>query len=294
MVILDCIHQNLFYNSQVVDNMKEITGIPDILVSANGSMIFEENIFIAAPNKPYVLIYNINSQKITIHKIKGANTGFCCIEKVSDKIVLGGMQSCELIIWNVSNNSTHIIRTFPEGWSTDEEICFWNIVELENNAYIFPRKNSMILKLSVENISLTATSKVFPFSIKNRKSTFFNHPNHFLFVKKMPNNKIFVQDANNHGLSEFFSDGTFRWLPVTLTEENELRAFKDNFSNLGKNLPWGIYETKYYSVRRLISYVRQKVHDTELQKKAFLCIAKNLDGTAGQKIHDFIMDISNK
>lgn len=289
MVIISCDKRELFYNREIVNELKTITGIPDILVSVNGSSLIEESIYITAPNKPCILEYNIEDEIIRIHRISGASGGFCCMEKVGDKIVLGSMDRCELVIWNPAVNTSTVIREFPKGWNTEEDICFWDIVEIGGDAYIFPRKNDMILKLSVEKLSLISLKKEFPFSITERKSNFFNHPNHFLLVNKLKNGKILVQDANRHGLSEFKEDGSFEWKPVVLTKEEELGIFRARFSKLGANLPWGIYETKYYTVRRLIEYIRQGMHDKSRQRKAFSDVAENLDGTAGREIHGFIM-----
>ncbi|MCI8713485.1 MAG: hypothetical protein HFH23_14715 [Ruminococcus sp.] len=288
MVILNCSDGSLGYNTAIVKKLKEITCLSDIFVLANGSRLINDSIYFAAPNKPYLLEFDLKIQKSKIHRIPGTERGFCCLEKVSDKIILGSLGGCELIVWNFANGTSRIITDFPLSWNRDEKICFWDIVESEGNAYIFPRKNPMILKLSLDDLSVVPLEREFPFSIQNRKDDFFNHPEHFLFVKKLLNGTIVVQDANRHGLSKFCRDGSFKWSKIALTEEDELKAFRDSFSRQGSNLPWGICETKYHSVRCLISYVRRKYHDEERQKKAFLCVAENLDGTTGQKIHAFI------
>lgn len=289
MAVLHCDKETLHYNGTVVDELKEITGIPKVLATANGSRLIGESIYIAAPNKPYILEYNIKSQQTIIHKIHGAVSGFCCLEHVSGKIVLGSMNRCELFVWKPFSEKTAIITDFPKEWKKDEKICFWDILELDGDAYIFPRTNPMILKLSLNDLTLVPLENTFPFSIEKRKSPFFNHPNHFLMVKKLIDGSIVVQDANRHGLSEFYTDGTFKWTQVSLSEPEELQILGKRFSKISENLPWGIYETRYYSVRRFISYVRQKLHDKERQKRAFSSAAVNLDGTAGEKIHEYIM-----
>ncbi len=294
LVILNCASGDLIYNAGVVDELREITGIPDILVSANGSRLIGDSIYLAAPNKPYILEYDLRSLRSRIHKVPGSQTGFCCMEQVLNKIVLGSLDGCEIVVWDPQRGASRIIREFPRGWNKEEEICFWDIVELKGNAYIFPRKSPMILKLSIKDFILTAVEKDFPFSTENRKSPFYNHPDHFLMVKKLINGNVAVQDANRHGLSKFLTDGTFEWKQVALTEKDELKAFGDSFSKQGGNLPWGIYESKYYSVRRLILYVCQKLHNEDRQKEAFSCVAANLDGTAGQKIYTFISEVSEK
>lgn len=287
MVVLSCADEKLYYNKYIVNELKELTGIADILVSANGSRMYGDSIWLAAPKNPYLLEYNVNTQKTKVYKIPGTECGFCCIERVGDKIILGSMEGCELIVWDQLHNTSEVIRQFPKGWNTKEEICFWNIVELQGDAYIFPRKNQMVLKLSLADLTLAPLKEDFPFSIENRQGSFYNHPDHFLMVKKLLNGKVIVQDANRHGLSEFSEDGTFAWKAVALTEEDELKALGQSFARQGDNLPWGIYETKHYSVRRLIAYVRKKMHDSGKQKDAFSYSAANLDGTAGQKIYAF-------
>ncbi|MCI9217438.1 hypothetical protein AALA78_00460 [Lachnospiraceae bacterium 42-17] len=289
MVILSCEEARLYYNKELVDELKKITGIPDVLAVANGSRLIGESLYIAAPNKPCLLEYNIKTQESIIHKIPGTVSGFCCIEKVSDKIVLGSVGRCELIIWEPLSGKTDIINNFPKGWKVDEKICFWDIVELGGDAYIFPRKNPMILRLSMNDLTLSPLKSAFPFSIEERKGEFFNHPDHFLMVKKLRDGSVMVQDANRHGLSEFFPDGSFKWKQVSVDESQELKILGERFTKVGENLPWGLYETRYYSIRRFISYVRKKLHDKERQKEAFLSAAANLDGTAGQKIYEFIM-----
>lgn len=80
----------------------------------------------------------------------------------------------------------------------------------------------------------------------------------------------------------------FKQKKVALTEEQQLVAMEQCFARQGANLPWGIYETKHYSINRIITYVRKKMHDYDKQKKAFESAAVNLDGTAGEKIYSFI------
>lgn len=289
MVVLHCDGENLSYNASVVHEMKELTEIPDILVSANGSRLIGESIYITAPNKPYLLEYNIRTEEITIHKIPGTEDGICCMEKVSDRFVFGCMNKCELVVWDPVSENSDVIVDFPEKWGVDDDICFWDIIELEGEAYIFPRKSPMILKLSVDKLTIEPLKEEFPFSIEKRKSAFFNHPNHFLLVKKLSDNNVLVQDANRHGISKFFTDGSFRWHPVELSKDDNLRTFGEKFTRLRGNLPWGIYETRDNSIRYLIWYVQRKMHDAERQKDAFADAAVHLDGTAGQTIHDFIM-----
>ncbi|WP_251392336.1 hypothetical protein [Mediterraneibacter agrestimuris] len=289
MAVLHCDKKTLYYNGSLVDELKEITGIPNVLATANGSRLIGASIYIAAPNKPYVLEYNIKSNKNIIHKIHGAFSGFCCLENVSGKLVLGCMNRCELFVWDPFSEEASVIMDFPKEWKMDEKLCFWDILEKDGDAYIFPRTSPMILKLTLNNLTLAPLENAFPFSVEKRKNAFFNHPNHFLMVKKLIDGSIVVQDANRHGLSEFYTDGTFKWTKVSLNEEEELQIFGKMFSKLGENLPWGIYETRYYSVRRFISYVRQNLHDKERQKEAFSDAAVNLDGTAGEKIHEYIM-----
>lgn len=288
MVTLDCADNRLDYDKTVVDALREITKIPDILVSANATCLSGESIYLAAPNKPYLLKWNLLFQTVQIYEIQGTTSGFCCIEMVDNKMIMGSMEGCELIVWDSIKNTSEVIRDFPKEWNTQEDICFWDIVELHGQVYVFPRKNTMVLRLSLSDLSIMPVEKDFPFSIENRQDIFHNHPNHFLMVKKLYNGKVIVQDANRHGVSQFFEDGTFLWKNVTLTEKEETSAFEQYFARQGKNLPWGIYETKNCSVRRLISYIRLGMHNEEKQKAEFLNAAKNLDGSAGQKIYEFI------
>lgn len=290
MVVLSCADGTLYYNKKIVDELRKLFSYKGALVTANSSRLKDESLYLAMPNKPYLVKYDLQSKSTEIHKISGTERGFCCMEIIGDKIVLGSKQGCEIVIWDSSRNTSEVIRQFPEGWNTQEEICFLDIVELQGDAYIFPRKNPMVLKLSMSEMTLTPLEKEFPFSLENRRGAFYNHPNHFLMVMKLPNGKVIVQDANRHGISEFSKDGTFAWKKVALTERDELKALGQSFARQGKNLPWGIYEAKHYSVRRMISYVRQNMHDSGKQKEAFSHAAMNLDGSAGQKIYAFIAE----
>ncbi len=288
MVILHCDEEKLCDNRLVIDELKKITEIPDVLVESNGSQLIGEKLYIAVPDKPYVLEYNVKTQENRRHKIQGASVGFCCLEKVSDKIILGSMTGSELFVWEPLTGKTESIKDFPEGWKTDGSPCFGDILELGGDAYIFPRTNRGILRLSMKDLTLTILEKDFPFFPEEREGAFFTHADYFPMVTKLVDGSVVVQDANGQGLSEFYADGSFEWKQVCLSEQEELLILGKLFSKIGKNLPWGIYETRYSSVRRFISYIRQDLHDKELQKQAFSDVAVNLDGTAGKKIHEFM------
>ena len=69
-----------------------------------------------------------------------------------------------------------------------------------------------------------------------------------------------------------------------------MNLLPDGFTEISEQLRYGCMEDVFNSLPGLLSgKIRGAQHDVKRQKMAYNAIAANNDGTAGQKIYDYVM-----
>ncbi|MCI5881769.1 MAG: hypothetical protein MRZ85_07705 [Clostridium sp.] len=290
LVKMSCTDYSVQYLEEPVNRMKKENDGRQMFCMAGASAQQENRLFCASAYRPLLLEYRLDNGESKIHLLEGQDGGFGSMDCMDGKVILGCLTENKIIVRDMENGQTVMVNHFPGTWEETKTNSFEKILALQSGIYIFPRKNNAILKLSAKDYTLQNAGDDFPFSLTERKSPFYNHPNHFLMVKKAADDKIIFQDANRHGITVLDGKDNFTWTPVQTSVDAECDAIAQSFAPRGKNLPWGVCETKYISAGNFMEYVRRDMHDWEKQREKFSHIAENLDGTAGIKIYEFIKE----
>ena len=189
-------------------------------------------------------------------------------------------------------------------WNLEDQYKFAGAIRQDGYIYLLPCYGSMALRLDMAEQKLEEVDLGLPFGWEERKSNYFMQQSTVISVGGfwLPGYQPWEDNAAGWALqfacSNFlcwydFRTMTYREIPCRLTEEQAKTwplPLAQAFGRMGKDIPYATGEQRALrSVSQFIDYVASGVHDREKQREAWSELAKNIDGTCGEKIKEEVL-----
>ena len=186
-------------------------------------------------------------------------------------------------------------------WNFQDQYKFSGIIRLDGYIYLTPCYGSMAMRLNMAERKLEEVDLGLPFGWEERKSNFFMRQSPLTSFGGfwIPGYRPWNEDLPCWAI-QFSIDNRLYWydfrtlsykeIPCRLTEE-QVKSWPtpidQTFERMGKDIPYATGEHRTCrSVSQYIEYVASGIHDRDKQRKAWSELAKNIDGTCGEKVKE--------
>ncbi|MBE6085456.1 MAG: hypothetical protein E7203_08405 [Selenomonas ruminantium] len=189
-------------------------------------------------------------------------------------------------------------------WDYESQYKFSGIVRLDGYIYLLPCFGSMAMRLNMAEKKLEEVDLGLPFGWDKRKSNYFMQQSPITSFGGLwiPGYRPWNEDWPGRAI-QFTIDNRLYWydfrtlaykeIPCRLTEEqatNWPTPIGQTFERMGKDIPYATGEHRACrSVSQYIEYVASGVHDRDKQREAWSELAKNIDGTCGEKVKEEVL-----
>jgi len=210
--------------------------------------------------------------------------------------------------WDTHTGECQVLgmEDYPQGyacqtdwWNHEDQYKFSCIVRLDGYIYLLPSYGNMAMRLAMAAKRLEEVDLGLPFSWDERKSNYFMHQSPLtsaggLFI---PGFRPWDEDLPGRAI-QFTFDNRLYWydfrtrsykeISCHLTEEQAKSwpaPMEESFERMGKDIPYATGEHRTCrSIRQFIEYVAAGRHDRAKQRAAWSELARNIDGTCGEKV----------
>lgn len=249
-----------------------------------------------------ILEFNMETEEFSFHDLpKGNYDCWQTIPVKNDEYWLIPWKTSSIRKWNKKENTCEVYNNYPknykcmEEWFTGARCHFIKAVNVGNEIILFPCFGNMILSLDTETGEIEEKNIHLPYSFYERKSNFYLQQPEFYCAELYKYNKIIAFSAYDRSLLIYDSaKDTLDIKPCRFSEDQRIRlqtAMEKSFGKIGSNVLYASNENHLWrNIDSYIEYVISEKHNFEQQRKAYLEIIKNADGTCGEKVHQYIME----
>jgi len=266
------------------DYNRDTKNVPDFM----NAMYIEGNLLLLASSRTNAIIeFDMETEKSVVYRVGKESNTFYRMEFDGNDYWIIPQESKAIIRWNRKTGNTVEYSDYPEGFD-GEENAFLNIICCGTYMLVFPRKANMIIKIDIDTGIMSEFKLPLPYKEGDRKNKYYDWPNNYYFAKKIDERHIIALSAFDCSLV----------LIDTKTESCTIRKCYINnktailsFGSKGDNIPYACCESSLINIEDfLFELESKKVFDQQNQIKAYESIISDIDGTCGNKIHNYIMN----
>lgn len=252
------------------------------------AMYIEDNLLLLASSRSNAIIeFNMETEKFVIHKVGKESNTYYRMEYDGYDYWLIPHDSKSIVRWNRKTGNSVEYSDYPEGF-TGEKNAFLTIICCGKYMLVFPKKANMIIKIDIETGIMSEFKLNLPYKEGERKDKYYNWPNNYYFIKMIDERHLAALSAYDCSLV----------LIDTKTEDCKIRKCYVNnkasilrFGSIGDNIPYACSESNSINVEDfLLELEVKKVFNPQDQIRVYASIVSNIDGTCGDKIHNYIME----
>lgn len=306
IVRLDLTTHELKYYTDAITALSKYNEHPNGLLFHFGVDVQDNRLFLASVNKNKVLEFNMDTEKSIIHTVGTKENGYRHMAFDGNNYWLipftNGLDPY-IVKWNPKTEKVVTYKDFPDGFQikvnprvsykkVEDIAAFISTVSCGKFTYIFPATANMILKIDTETDIISELKLDLPYTECDWKDKYYNNITNYIFAKKIDKTYIIAFSPHNHELIKIdVKTDIAEVIPCRLTPENAQKIKRPiEFEELAVGHQYGCNEM--HSQRTLsdfIYYVADgNMHDIEAQKDYYTDKIYNLDGTCGEKIHEYI------
>lgn len=207
-----------------------------------------------------------------------------------------------IVKWNYQTGEWKSYAEYPEtfscagDWHSGDTKMFSGAVQVNKNIWLFPYYTNMVLRLDLSTEKIVKADLELPYGIYDRKSNFYMQQPNFSNAFASENNTIVALSAYDRSLVIVdTASGEHRLQPCRLSNsdvEALSTPLEHSFGKVGQGAPYASNENGLWrNVENFIEYVISESHDKDSQQKAYVQFIKNTDGSCGEKVHRYIMEL---
>lgn len=210
--------------------------------------------------------------------------------------------------WDTHTGKVEVLdeRDYPAGyecqvdwWNFEDQYKFSCIVRLDGYIYLLPCYGNMAMRLDMAQKKLEEVDLHLPVRWEERKANYFRQQSPITSAggQWIPGFRPWDEDLPERALQLTFDNRllwydfhnfTYKEQTCRLTAEQVqdwTPAMAASFDRVGKDIPYATCEHRALrSVSQFIDYVARGKHDREKQREAWSELARNIDGSCGEKI----------
>ena len=273
-------------------------------------------IYIAALQSNKVMTFDMTTGEYSWQDVGPEDTDCCAIVEEyygSGIFWLFPWRKEKIRRWDTRTGECQVlgIEDYPDGyecqtdwWDLESQYKFSCIVRMDGYIYLLPNYGNMAMRLNMAEKKLEKVDLGLPFGWSESKSNYFVQqsfitsagglwiPGYRPWNADLPCRAIQFSIDNRMYWYDFHTL-TYKEVSCRLTEEQAMSwptPIGESFERMGKDIPYATGEHRTCrSVSQFIEYVVSGRHDRDKQRQAWSELARNIDGTCGEKVKDEIL-----
>lgn len=299
----NCSNKKYTYYGGYEKELKKYRELPDeILFGGELPTLVDGKLFLLSYRVNIMLEFDMRTKRYKLHEIGDERQRFSEFSYDGEDFWFAKWDGTGVVRWNMKENRTTLYAQLPENYiGFYSEFCsqytpaIKEIIPMNNGVYVFPYVANMILKLNPENGEMEEYHLDIPYLEGQRKNSLYNCASNYIMVIKYDESHILAQTAYDESLL------------LINVETNEVRRMECRYSEEDyKKLDRSMEHAQIQVVGQPLIYYQE--HGTcqtlkdmmdyfasgadmhpERQIASYKDSAANLDGTCGEKIHQYIM-----
>lgn len=251
------------------------------------------SIYIASPTSNMIVQYEVTTKRIEKYSVGKKNSGYWHMINDEDNIWLVPYKGHAIVRWNISTNAIDEFDQFPESFEMYEEDkdYFLQLVNCDEFLLVFPKRANMILRIDKATGKLTEWSFGVSYCEGDRKNSGYWWPSNYYFAKRI-GEFVYAHTAYDNSLLEIdLKNNAYRTIQIRIPKELKKVTYEKKFKKNRYN-ELDDYFYRESAVRSLTVFLELlnegKIGFIKEEQGAFLKTMKNSDGTAGEKILEYV------
>ncbi|OOM79968.1 hypothetical protein [Clostridium sp. BL-8] len=197
-----------------------------------------------------------------------------------------------IIRWNYETGETREYNNYPPNFKGETRL-FRGIVWCGEYMLAFPREANMILEINISTGNMSEYKIKLPYKEGERDICNNMTDTNYYFAKKYDDKYVVALTAYDNSLliiNTETQEFSIKKCRLRLDEVKKYLNTVEQFGEQGENIPYASNESKYFYLEEFIEeYVKlENKNNSEIQKKNYFNNINNMDGTCGEKVHDYI------
>lgn len=273
-------------------------------LQSNGEPMFtwavcqKDNVLLmASAQQNKVLAFNMDTGKHKIHTVGKLGNSYFSMAFDGKDYWLVQCKNSAIVRWNYKTGKVQEYSAFPSGFSVKQvgggTLPFVSIISCENFLLAFPCLGNMIVKIDIDTGEMSKYDVGLPYIEGEHKSDFY-HNMAYYFAKRIDDeqivtlsnydNSVLIFNCKNHTWKKQLCRLDRQYIKEHLTE-------KTGFKHWSGNLPYVCRENIHANtLENFINGTLFGAADWQEQLQFYSKIINNLDGTCGEKVHQYIME----
>ncbi|MBO6304049.1 MAG: hypothetical protein J6M62_03090 [Selenomonadaceae bacterium] len=305
-----------YYRECLEEILPTVTAQHMQLLGGTAWLKYPNLIYIAALQSNKVMTFDMETGEYSWQKVGPEDTDCCAIVEESygsGVFWLFPWRTEKIRRWDTHTGECVTLGTedYPEGyecqtdwWDLESQYKFSCIVRLDGYIYLLPRYGNMAMRLNMAERKLEKVDLALPFGLDESKSNYFMQQSPISSVGGLflPGRRPWDEDLSSWAL-QFTIDNRLYWydfraltykeIPCRLTDEQAKSwptSIGKSFERFGKDIPYATGENRACrSVSQFIEYIAGGEHNRDKQRRVWSELAKNIDGTCGEKVMNEIL-----
>lgn len=263
------------------------------------SYVYEGALYLTSPMDNYMYKLDIESGKSQVIELHTQNKGgYSSLVERKGLMWMLPYKGQTVLCWNPKTGETREYTGFPERFqcihpnyktlTNENPLGGW--FRKEEKIYFIPLWGNMCLKLDLVTGIFSECN--LPISYEEGKEYFYSKGKSLLLLKSEEKNECMLFHWAERKLYDFnIENYECREIKIKF-DKSELRLHTNGFNNSSKWLKYCCHEDSFNSLKDFLDgNISGGPHDAVAQKKSFEEIATNSDGSCGQKVHEFIVNL---
>jgi len=247
----------------------------------------------------HVLEFDMDSGSYKIYTLGSEKENYGTIIDDGHEYWLLPWTTKTIVRWNYVTGEVKEYKDYPDDFVCSSDVnggtyMFTGAVYSNNAIWIFPCYANMILCLDVVTGQIKKVDLNLPYEENMRKSEFYMQQNNYFGCFKYDDQNVAALSSYDRSLLIIDTiEETYRLLPCRLSPDDVQKLsipFKESFGQLGEDATYAAIEDDFsISIDAFLEYVIDNQHISQRQTDSYAQFVKNMDGTCGGKVHDYIM-----
>lgn len=242
-----------------------------------------------------VVEFNMDTGKSKVYTVGSEEMNYFGMEFDGTDYWLIPNEGKTIVKWNYETGKTTEYCDYPENFIGDTR-GFVGIVCCGTYMLAFPREANMIIKVDIGTGNMSEFKMNLPYKEGERKSSYgIIWNSNYYFIKRYDEKYVAALTSYDNSLliiNTETEEYIIKKCRLRIEDVRQCISKQEYFCRWNDSIPYASKESQYFNLDIFIDdyIMAEKGHDKEAQLKAYSSVINNMDGTCGQKVHEYIKE----